>query len=170
MPPGGNLGFEKGSFYEGKMKDFAAGTIPGPDGSPIGSRGGLRRTFGTCGVVGKLSKLTNSAFSRGETRIRLTLKEGVIRDLRRGPALGGREARGTGTPADLYHSEAEGGGDRDSRAVGDPVGTATALGVYNRTTGSVRRASAIGTPAAVYNSDSADGVTKTSSNKIPFTK
>ena len=78
------------------MKDFAAGTIPGPDGSPIGSRGGLRRTFGTCGVVGKLSKLTNSAFSRGETRIRLTLKEGVIRDLRRGPALGGREARGTG--------------------------------------------------------------------------
>ena len=55
------------------MKDFAAGTIPGPDGSPIGSRGGLRRTFGTCGVVEKLSKLTNSAFSRGETRIRLTL-------------------------------------------------------------------------------------------------
>ena len=55
------------------MKDFAAGTIPGPDGSPIGSRGGLRRTFGTCGVVEKLSKLANSAFSRGETRIRLTL-------------------------------------------------------------------------------------------------
>ena len=55
------------------MKDFAAGTIPGPDGSPIGSRGGLRRTFGTCRVVEKLSKLTNSAFSRGETRIRLTL-------------------------------------------------------------------------------------------------
>ena len=55
------------------MKDFAAGTIPGPDGSPIGSRGGLRRAFGTSGVVEESSKLTNSAFSRGETRIRLTL-------------------------------------------------------------------------------------------------
>ena len=55
------------------MKDLSGGTIPGPDGSPIGSRGGLRRTFGTCGVVEKLSKLTNSVFSRGETRIRLTL-------------------------------------------------------------------------------------------------
>ena len=55
------------------MKGFAAGTIPGPDGSPIGSRGGLRRAFGTSGVIEKLSKLTNSAFSRGETRIRLTL-------------------------------------------------------------------------------------------------
>ena len=33
----------------------------------------LRRAFGTSGVVEKLSKLANSAFSRGETRIRLTL-------------------------------------------------------------------------------------------------
>ena len=33
----------------------------------------LRRAFGTSGVVEKSSKLTNSAFSRGETRIRLTL-------------------------------------------------------------------------------------------------
>ena len=55
------------------MKGFVAGTIPGPDGSPIGSRGGLRRAFGTCGVVEKLSKFTHSAFSPGETRIRLTL-------------------------------------------------------------------------------------------------
>ena len=49
------------------------GTILGSHGSPIGSRGDLRRAFGTSGVVEKLSKLTNSAFSRGETRIRLTL-------------------------------------------------------------------------------------------------
>ena len=49
------------------------GTIPGPDGSPIGSRGGLRRAFGTCGVVEKLSKLMHLAFSRGECRVRLTL-------------------------------------------------------------------------------------------------
>ena len=55
------------------MKDFGAGTIPGPDGSPIGSRGGLRRASGTSGVIEKLSKLANSVFSRGETRIRLTL-------------------------------------------------------------------------------------------------
>ena len=55
------------------MKDFAAGTIPGPDGSPIGSRGGLRGAFGTSEVAEKTSKLTNCAFSRGETRIRLTL-------------------------------------------------------------------------------------------------
>ena len=55
------------------MKDSAAGTIPGSHGSPIGSRGGLRRAFGTSGVVEKLSKLKNLAFSRGETRIRLTL-------------------------------------------------------------------------------------------------
>ena len=55
------------------MKDSSGGTIPGPDGSPIGSRGGLRRAFGTSGVVEKSSKFTNSAFSRGETRIRLTL-------------------------------------------------------------------------------------------------
>ena len=33
----------------------------------------LRRAFGTSGVVEKSSKLMNSAFSRGETRIRLTL-------------------------------------------------------------------------------------------------
>ena len=55
------------------MKDFAAGTIPGPDGSPTGSRGGLPRASGISGVVEKLSKLANSVFSRGETRIRLTL-------------------------------------------------------------------------------------------------
>ena len=55
------------------MEDLAWGTIPGPDGSPIGSRGGLRRASGISGVVEKLSKLANSVFSRGETRIRLTL-------------------------------------------------------------------------------------------------
>ena len=55
------------------MKDLFGGTIPGSHGSPIGSRGGLRRAFGTSGVAEKTSKLTNCAFSRGETRIRLTL-------------------------------------------------------------------------------------------------
>ena len=55
------------------MKDLASETIPGSDGSPIGFRGGLRRAFGTSGVVEKFSKLGNSAFSRGENRIRLTL-------------------------------------------------------------------------------------------------
>ena len=55
------------------MKDLAWGTIPGSDGSPIGSRGGLRRAFGTSGVVEKSSKLMHSAFSRRENRIRLTL-------------------------------------------------------------------------------------------------
>ena len=73
LHPHGNLGFEKGWFSEGRMEDFAAGTIPGSHGSPIGSRGGLRRAFGTSGVVEKLSKLTNLAFSPGESRIRLTL-------------------------------------------------------------------------------------------------
>ena len=33
----------------------------------------LRRAFGTSGVVEELSKLTNLAFSRGETRIPFTL-------------------------------------------------------------------------------------------------
>ena len=49
------------------------GTIPGAHGSPIGSRGGFRRASGTFGVIEKLSKLANSVFSRGESRIRLTL-------------------------------------------------------------------------------------------------
>ena len=47
-------------------------------------------------------------------------------------------ASGVGTPADLYHSDAEGDGDRDP---------APATGVYTRNTRS-----------ALYNSDSADGV------------
>ena len=73
MPPGAHFGFEKGWFYDGKMKDLCGGTILGPDGSPIGSRGGFRRASGTFGVIEKLSKLGNSVFSRGETRIPLTL-------------------------------------------------------------------------------------------------
>ena len=40
------LASEKGWFYNGKMKDFAGGTIPGPDGSPTGSLGGFRRFSG----------------------------------------------------------------------------------------------------------------------------
>ena len=55
------------------MKDFVVVTIPGLHGSPIGSRGGLRRASGTSGVVEKLSIFMNSLFSPGETRIRLTL-------------------------------------------------------------------------------------------------
>ena len=67
------LASEKGWFYHGKMKDLSGGRIPGPDRSPIGSRGGFRRASGTFGVIEKLSKLGNSVFSRGETRIPLTL-------------------------------------------------------------------------------------------------
>ena len=73
------------------MKDFGAGTIPGPDGSPIGSRGGLRRAFGISGGVEKLSKLTDSVFSLGETRIRLTLNlsggRGFLETTREGAAI-----------------------------------------------------------------------------------
>ena len=36
----------KGWFYEGKMKDLSGRTIPGPGGSPTGSRGGFRRSSG----------------------------------------------------------------------------------------------------------------------------
>ena len=38
------LASEKGWFYEGKTKDLSGGTIPGPGGSPTGSRGGFRRS------------------------------------------------------------------------------------------------------------------------------
>ena len=55
------------------MKDLAWGTFPGPDGSPIGSRGGLRRASGISGVIEESSKFTNLVFSLGENRIRLTL-------------------------------------------------------------------------------------------------
>ena len=40
------LASEKGWFYDEKMKDLSGGTIPGPDGSPTGSRGGFRRSSG----------------------------------------------------------------------------------------------------------------------------
>ena len=77
------------------MKDFAAGTIPGPDGSPIGSRGGLRRASGISGVVEKLSKLANSVFSRGETRIRLTLNLSGSRTFRETTREGAAILEGT---------------------------------------------------------------------------
>ena len=40
------LASEKGWFYDGKMKDLSGGRIPGPGGSPTGSRGGFRRSSG----------------------------------------------------------------------------------------------------------------------------
>ena len=40
------LASEKGWFYDGKMKNLSGGRIPGPDGSPTGSRGGFRRSSG----------------------------------------------------------------------------------------------------------------------------
>ena len=40
------LGSEKGWFYEGKMKDLSGWTIPGPGGSPTGSRRGFWRFSG----------------------------------------------------------------------------------------------------------------------------
>ena len=56
--------------------DLSAGTIPGPDGSPTGSRGGFRRSSGELlGPPGwsRSRQKWNFAFSRGENRIRLTL-------------------------------------------------------------------------------------------------
>ena len=40
------LASEKGWFYDGKMKDLCGGWIPGPGGSPTGSRGGFWRSCG----------------------------------------------------------------------------------------------------------------------------
>ena len=40
------LASEKGWFYHAKMKDLSGGRIPGPGGSPTGSRGGFRRSSG----------------------------------------------------------------------------------------------------------------------------
>ena len=71
------------------------GTIPGPDGSPIGSRGGFRRASGTFGVIEKLSKLANSVFSRGESRIRLTLNLSGSRTFRETTREGAAILEGT---------------------------------------------------------------------------
>ena len=89
------LASEKGWFYDRKMKDLCGGTIPGPDGSPIGSRGGFRRASGTFGVIEKLSKLANSVFSRGETRIRLTLNLSGSRTFRETTREGAAILEGT---------------------------------------------------------------------------
>ena len=40
---------EKGWFYQGKTKDLSGGTIPGPGGSPTGSRRGFWRFSGNFG-------------------------------------------------------------------------------------------------------------------------
>ena len=45
-PKGANFAFRKWWGYEGKMKDLSGGTIPGPGGSPTGSRGGFWRSSG----------------------------------------------------------------------------------------------------------------------------
>ena len=55
----------------------------------------LRRAFGTSGVVEKLSKLTDSVFSRGETRIRLTLNLSGSRTFRETTREGGAILEGT---------------------------------------------------------------------------
>ena len=77
------------------MKDLCGGTTPGPDGSPIGSRGGFRGASGTFGVMEKLSKLANSVFSRGETRIRLTLNLSGSRTFRETTREGAAILEGT---------------------------------------------------------------------------
>ena len=77
------------------MKDLSGGTLPGPGGSPTGSRGGLRRASGISGVVEKLSKLANSVFSRGETRIRLTLNLSGSRTFRETTREGAAILEGT---------------------------------------------------------------------------
>ena len=107
MHPHINLGFEKGWLDEGKMKDLASGTIPGPDGSPIGFRGGLGRAFGTSGVVEKLSKLANLAFSRGETRIRLTLNLSGGRTFRETTREGAAILEGTVEDSAFPHENIE---------------------------------------------------------------
>ena len=77
------------------MTDLAWGTILGPGGSPTGSRGGFLRASGTFGVTEKLSKLLNSVFSRGETRIRLTLNLSGSRTFRETPREGAAILEGT---------------------------------------------------------------------------
>ena len=77
------------------MKDLSGGTIPGLDGSPIGSRGGLRRASGTLGVIEKVSKFANSVFSRGETRNRLTLNLSGSRTFRETTREGAAILEGT---------------------------------------------------------------------------
>ena len=46
MSPHANSGLPDWWFYRRKIKDFASGTVPGPDVSPIGSPGGVRRPSG----------------------------------------------------------------------------------------------------------------------------
>ena len=43
---GDNPGVKDCWFYGGKVRNIALGTGPGPDGSPVGSPGGLRRSPG----------------------------------------------------------------------------------------------------------------------------
>ena len=89
------LASEKGLFYYGKMKDFAGWAIPGPGGSPTASRGGFRGASRTFGVIEKSLKLANSVFSRGETRIRLTLNLSGSRTFRETTREGAAILEGT---------------------------------------------------------------------------
>ena len=89
------------------MKDLCGGTTPGPDGSPIGSRGGFRGASGTFGVMEKLSKLANSVFSRGETRIRLTLNLSGSRTFRETTREGAAILEGTVQNSLFFHEDIE---------------------------------------------------------------
>ena len=44
--PDDTPGVQDWCFYGGKVRNIALGTCPGPDGSPVGSPGGLRRSPG----------------------------------------------------------------------------------------------------------------------------
>ena len=46
LPPHVHSGLQDWWFYRSKMKDLAVGTVSGPDGSPIGVRGSVRRSSG----------------------------------------------------------------------------------------------------------------------------
>ena len=71
------------------MKDLCGGTIPGPDGSPAGSRGGLRRAVCCVHisvVLVPLSVLRVPLQAGQKEKEEEAKEEGAIRDLRRGPA------------------------------------------------------------------------------------
>ena len=81
-----NEGFRGGDDSgSGRVSDRVPGRLPEV----------LRRAFGTSGVVEKLSKLIDSAFSRGETRIRLTLNLSGGRTLRETTREGAAILEGT---------------------------------------------------------------------------
>ena len=67
----------------------------------------LRRAFGTSGVVEKLSKLRNLAFSRGESRVRLPLNRPGRRAFRETTREGAAILEGTVQNSLFSHEDIE---------------------------------------------------------------